>query len=678
MTPDPVAGRGNTIIESLGVYLPPREVSTEDVLRGCRKKVRFPLERLTGIKSRHVAGETEFAIDLAKQAVARCLATSRRGPGDVDLVISACIARLDGPGFQVSYEPSTSLRLKKHFGFDRAMVFDVRSACSGMWAGINIVDALIQHGVIERGLVVSGEYITHLTTTAQLEIEDLLDARLACLTLGDSGAAVMLEAASDTDAGFAAIDLCTFGRYAEYCVARPTEQAHGGAIMFTDALKLTDAAARHGSDHALATLQRVGWASDAFDHLIMHQTSRTALTGAMRAINRRIRGRVCHEGNTIDNLERRGNTATTSHFVALADHIRSGRIRSGNRVIFAISGSGLTFGTALYTLDDLPDRMAGTTDAKRTSGRPAKRPQPPSAAVPTIRIASVGTAPRAAAGDRHDSMALLKLAATDCLARWARDRSELGLLIYAGTYRTRFITEPAIAALLTGATGVNTTTASADGKRTLAFDVFNGGVGVLNACWVAAQMIRARKVQTAMVVVAETENNAGTFPEDLLGIEETGSALLIEEASGRDEGFGTFLFRSFHEHSDAFVSHLTNRDGKAYLRFSRDRDLERHYVRAIVDTVEDLLRNEGIGIARIARIFPPQISSAFIAELSKAMDIARDVFVDAVQGGRDLFTSSVPLALRYARDHGLVREGDVGLIVTAGSGIQVGCVLYYF
>ena len=56
----------NTVIESLGVYLPPKKMSTEDVVKGCRRPVRFPLERMTGIKSRRVAGGTEFSIDLAR------------------------------------------------------------------------------------------------------------------------------------------------------------------------------------------------------------------------------------------------------------------------------------------------------------------------------------------------------------------------------------------------------------------------------------------------------------------------------------------------------------------------------------------------------------------------------------------------------------------------------------
>ncbi len=676
MAAEPAAGRGRTVIESLGVYLPPGRLSTAEVLRGCRRPVRFPLERMTGIESRPVAGDGEFSLDLAKQAISRCLAASKYRPDDVDLLISASISRLDGPGFAISYEPSTALSLKAHFGFGRAWAFDLRSACSGMFAAMAIVDALIQEGAIDRALVVSGEYITHLTATAQKEIEELLDRRLACLTLGDSGAAVLLEASATPGAGFAALDLRTLGGYARCCVAGPSEREHGGAIMLTDALELTDAAARHGSEHALRTLERAGWPSDAFDHLIVHQTSRTALNGAVSAINRRLGRRACHPGNTLDNLARRGNTATTTHLVALADGIESGRIRSGDRVVFAISGSGLTLGTALYTLDDLPRRLTAS-GPREPAGERAAGPPPPPAAAAGIRIAGVGIAPLAAAPGGGDTTAMLESAAIDCLERCRRRRDEIDLLIYAGTYRSRFVAEPAIAALLAGALGIHPTSAPAEGQGILAFDVFNGGAGVLDACRVAAGMIRAGRAAAALVVAAETENNAADFPEDLLGIAETGSALLLEPATGH-ERFGASLSRAFPEHADAFVSHWTHREGKPYLRFTRAADLERRYLAAIVETAGELLRRERIEPARISRVFPPQISSTFIAALSRAMDLPRDRFVDAVGDGRDLFTSSLPYALRHARDHGLVRPGDLGLIVTAGSGIQVGCALYHF
>ena len=59
----------NTVIESLGTYLPAEVVSTDTVLAGCTNEIGIPLERLTGIKSRRVAGPGEFSIDLARQAV---------------------------------------------------------------------------------------------------------------------------------------------------------------------------------------------------------------------------------------------------------------------------------------------------------------------------------------------------------------------------------------------------------------------------------------------------------------------------------------------------------------------------------------------------------------------------------------------------------------------------------
>ena len=58
-------------------------------------------------------------------------------------------------------------------------MFDIASACSGMFTAINIVDALIKLRVIECGLVVSGEYISPQAETAQKEIEEYLDSRLA-------------------------------------------------------------------------------------------------------------------------------------------------------------------------------------------------------------------------------------------------------------------------------------------------------------------------------------------------------------------------------------------------------------------------------------------------------------------------------------------------------------------
>ncbi len=676
--PDVRTGHRATLIESLGVYLPPREVPTTEVMRGCVQKRSFPLERMSGIKSRHVAGDTEFSIDLAERAITRCLAFSRHAPGDVEILISTAVSRVDGPSLCISHEPSTALRLRQRCGLDRALTFDVASACSGMFIGIAIVDTLIQRGAIDRGMVVSGEYISHLALTAQKEIAGLLDPRLACLTLGDAGAAVMLEATEEARHGFDALDLVTFGAYAEYCMAFPTTEPHGGAIMYTDALKLTETATRTGVAHALRTLERAGWSPDAFDHLIMHQTSRTALSSAMREINRVVKKRISHSGNTVDNLARRGNTASTTHFVAIADQIAKGAIRSGDRALFAISGSGMTVGTGLYVFDDLPDRLA----APPGSARPRPVAESPSGRdhrdAALIRIESIGTAPAPPDG-RAETLRLLREAASECLARSRFHRRDLDLLIYAGVYRTAYVCEPAIATLLAGELDINATMSTEDDRRTLAFDIGNGAVGLLNACHIAAEMIRAGKATAAMVVAAEIENNADAFPSELVGIEETGSAMVLTAGSGAtSSGFGPFFFRAFPEHIEAFTSRVINRNATTYLAVARSPDLERGYTDAIIATVREFLEREGLTIGEIAQILPPQISTEFIAGLSRAMGVPWNRFVDATRGRRNLFTSSVPFAFRAVIEGRLARPREIGLVITVGSGVEVGCALYYF
>ena len=164
--PVPVSAAGqqtrNTVIESIGTYLPAEVVSTDAVLAGCANDIGIPLERLTGIKRRRVAGHGEFSIDLARQAVADCLARSSYGPEEIDLVISCSISRCDGPGHKFVFEPSTAARLRDQCDLANALAFDVTNACAGMFTGIAVADAFLRTGQVRRALVVSGEYITHL------------------------------------------------------------------------------------------------------------------------------------------------------------------------------------------------------------------------------------------------------------------------------------------------------------------------------------------------------------------------------------------------------------------------------------------------------------------------------------------------------------------------------------
>jgi len=667
----------NTIIESLGVYLPPQSVSTGEILADCKNEIQFPLEKISGIKSRRMAGQSEFSIDLSRNAITECLAKSKYDPADIDLLICCNISRYDYSGL-VSFEPCTSARLKQEFGFTNAMAFDIANACAGMFTGIYIANSFINTGTINRAMVVSGEYITHITQTAQREIESFMDNRLACLTLGDAGAALILEKSPDEKIGFQKFDLQTLGGYSQYCIAKPTD--YGGWLMYTDSVNLTDVAVRSGSKHSINAMQSAGWQPEEFQHLIMHQTSGITLNSAKREINRLMNKRICNDENTINNLEERGNTASTSHFVAVADHIYNNNINSGDKMIFSISASGLTIGTSLYVFDDLPDRLRQmeSVQSSKQKERPEKNLDSPANPIAfRIRIESIGTIP-AETIVKKNSSDLLYHAATNCLSRSGYDRNDIGLLIYSGVYRSEYVMEPAIAALLAGELDMNAKITEAENNKTLAFDIFNGAIGFLNACHVSQLMMAAGSCKTAMIVAAEIENNADSFPDKLMGIRETASALILESDPSNEKGFSNFLFNYNTESLNAYTTSYRTRDSNPHLQVLKDPGLDGLYIECIPPAVEKLLKLEELDLSHIDVIFPPQISSGFIKQLSEKLNLPIERFIDVVGEGPDLFSSSLAYSFEHAVDNGLVKPGDTGLMIAVGSGIQVGCAIYHF
>jgi 3-oxoacyl-[acyl-carrier-protein] synthase III len=666
------------IIESLGVYLPPKVVSTAEVLQGCKKPVAFPLEKMTGIRSRRMAGETEFSIDLARQAITDCLLRSKYKPEDIDLLICCNISRVDGPNNRTTFEPSTSIRLRRDMGLDNAVVFDVSNACAGLFTGIALADGYLKSGAARRALVVSGEYISHLSTTAQKEIESFLDPNMACLTVGDSGVAMILELAPHSGVGFQDISLYTLGRYSNFCIAKPTDQEHGGAIMVTDSIKSSAIAISQAVMHSTAVLERNGWALDSFQHLIMHQTSETALLGAAREINQKAGRKIFHPGNVINNLAERGNTATTTHFVAVMDNILNHRIRSGDRVTFGVSGSGQITGTALYVFDDLPDRIRKAKLGGRPSEKTATNEIPArtvNASKKRIRIDSVGTIPV----DRsiRGTLPMAKAAAEDCLARSSHDRSDIDLLLFAGVYRDEFICEPAIAAMAAGELKINDHVESPADKKTFALDVFNGAIGFLNACQMGAQMIEAGKAKNVMVLASEVENNAATRPDHLRGIKETGSAMILDGEGDGKSGFGNFVFHYVTENIGNVETHTAMVNKKTCLEVEKKGDLEKAALDAIPEAVVELLVKEGLTMDQIQLVFPPQVSPEFGNELADRLGVSMDRVVDLATK-EDYFTSSLACSIRAAQESGKVKSGDIGLIICMGAGLQIGCAIYYF
>jgi 3-oxoacyl-[acyl-carrier-protein] synthase III len=349
-------------IESLGVYLPEQVLTMEELLASCRRRPPWDLERITGIRERRVA-VGEFAVDLAVQAARRALALSRYSVADLDVVVCASISKHHREN-EFHLEPATAARVSRALGADGARVFDVVNACAGMLTGIFVLQGLIRAGEARCGMVVSGEHNLPVTRTAARELRHRFDGQMAALTLGDGGAAVILDASPDPAVGFHHMDLVTGARHDHYCYSRPSRRGAGG-ILVTKARGLQRQGNEHFPAYLKEALDRSGWTLDDLDHIIPHQVSVRAIENSARAVERYLGCPLppC----TRVSADVYANTSTTSHFLALHRFIQDGTIASGDKLLLVSGASGIVISHATYTFDDLPARYR---DRWAPEGRP--------------------------------------------------------------------------------------------------------------------------------------------------------------------------------------------------------------------------------------------------------------------------------------------------------------------
>jgi len=352
-----------SMIESLGVYIPEGRLSTKELLEGCKNRPDLDLEGITGIKERPVVGENEYVLDLSRKAVSKCFEVSRYSPEDMDMVICANISRYNGPDYKANFEPSNAAILAKDFDFSNAILFDEPNACAGMFTAIYVMDSFIRTGIIRRGIIISGEYLTCLSRTAQKEISQPIDPQFASMTVGDSGAALVLDGTDREDIGFHDLDVFTIAKHCDLCIGTWSKEEHGGFVMYTDSVRIHSVAIALTAEHVARNVKETKWEESTNHHYIMHQTAVRAIETTMNSINSSTGSEVCSPDNTIVNVVYRGNSASTAHFVALWDHIKNKAIRSGENILFAVQSSGINLGVAKYTLDDLPERILAVEES---------------------------------------------------------------------------------------------------------------------------------------------------------------------------------------------------------------------------------------------------------------------------------------------------------------------------
>src|ERR1700739_4241538 len=340
-------------LAAAGRPLPDTRLTTEELMSTTRHNTHIDLERLTGIHERRVSVGDEDSYSLAVKAARNCLEKAQRDGSSLDVVTSCSITKLHG-GLTQWLEPTMSGAVARAIGAPNAMTFDVSNACAGMLTGVTILNNWIRQGIVERGLVVSGEYISPLGRNAARHIRTIMSKELACLTLGDAGAALLLERAEANSGAITLAGFTTIADHSRLCLAYPKGR-DPGARMFTDSRAIQRVAISDTPLLLHEVLEAAGIAIHDIDHVITHQTSVRAIRKGMAEMSAVFGDSPRHDA--VISVDRYGNTASTTHTVALVEELEAGRIWRGETIALIALASGLEIGVVLVTVDeDLVDR----------------------------------------------------------------------------------------------------------------------------------------------------------------------------------------------------------------------------------------------------------------------------------------------------------------------------------
>lgn len=320
-------------IAGWGKYLPERVMTNAEMESLVDTSDEWITSR-TGIRERRIAAAEESTCSLAVNASRAALACADVNPEDLDLVVVATCT----PDY--SNMPSTASLVQHALGAPRAGAFDLNAVCSGFMYALTSASQFIASGAYKTVLVVGADVFTRI-----LDWQD----RSTCVLFGDGAGAVVLRA-TEQPGGLLSFVLGSDGAGAQslYVPAGGSRlpasaetieaRLHYVKMSGRDVFRF---ATRTVPDAVVQAVERAGMTMDDVDLLIPHQANVRIIDAAVRRLN-------MDPARAYSNVARYGNTSAASVPVALCEAIEEGRIRSGDTVVMAGFGAGLSWGAAVW------------------------------------------------------------------------------------------------------------------------------------------------------------------------------------------------------------------------------------------------------------------------------------------------------------------------------------------
>jgi 3-oxoacyl-[acyl-carrier-protein] synthase III len=305
-------------ILGLGSALPKRRVANDEIAERTGVGTGW-IEQRTGISERRYAEPGERVSELAVAAATAALQDAGLAAAELDMVLVATLTADE-------ITPGVAPIVAHEIGAGGAAAIDVGAACAGSISALALATSLIEAGRARNVLVIGAEILSRLI--------DPDDRRTAPLFADGAGALV--------------VSLDADGQIGPFVLG--SDGAAAGVIRATRALGVLE---MEGHETFLMAVQRLaecteevldlaGLAIGEVDLFVYHQANSRILSAVADRLG------LAHE-RVFDCLANLGNTGAASVPLALDEAVRTGALRSGDRVLLGAVGAGLVWGATIIT-----------------------------------------------------------------------------------------------------------------------------------------------------------------------------------------------------------------------------------------------------------------------------------------------------------------------------------------
>lgn len=314
----------NTKVVGVGAYLPEKRLTNDDLSKMVETNDEW-IVKMTGIRERRIAKDSEYSSDMAIRAVKDLIERYDVIITDVDMIIVSTFT-------PDHFTPTVAGLVQGYFNM-HAGTMDINSGCAGFVYSLCVADSLIASRHSRKVLIISSEVISKVT--------DYTD-RKSCILFGDAAIAFLVERTEQYGSVIAS-NFYSDGQLAQNITCSNLSDSVNGHILNKKRLFeqeghfVYEYAVKNVPHGVLNLIKKADLSLNDIDWFVPHSA------------NLRIIKAICEKigfpfEKTLMSLEYYGNTSSVSIPLAIKIALEEGKIKKGDKLLLYGFGGGLTHG----------------------------------------------------------------------------------------------------------------------------------------------------------------------------------------------------------------------------------------------------------------------------------------------------------------------------------------------